>query len=157
MVGVEALAHRLVQLQTQTIADVFPVVLKQIDSSLEVKRQELQLLSGDICSLVDASVALILNVSYVVKKALEDILLLPGSDCSADLIISSAELSTMPNGSNSKSQTNYNASLHQEFTKFKQKVTIDAGEKLVLTETLGGHVDSIQRLLSECLSTNLPM
>lgn len=135
MVGVEALANRLVQLQTQSIAGVLPKVLKQIDSTLEKKRNELQELSGDISNPVDASVAFF-NISSNVKKCLQGILLAGGS------------METSPNGL----PLHYTASLHQEFERFTSMLTSKSGTKLLDA----GHVKCIQQLISECRGTNLP-
>lgn len=136
VVGVEALAGRLMQLQAQSVAGVLPRTLKQIDNSMDKKWDELEQMGCEgISNAVDASVTFF-NVSCSVRKSLEMIL--------------SGSASSQP-------QHHYIANLHKRFEQLSSMLT----DKL--TTTYGrdrkvdwGQMEQIKQLLSECQYTNLP-
>eukprot|EP00250_Pteridium_aquilinum_P015290 c22498_g1_i1 orf=21-2045(+) len=146
MVGVKALASRLIQLQTQSIAGVLPRILNQIESSMGVKRRELEQLSGNINTLCDASVAFF-HISSSVKTCLQDIL--QGSAGDEDCPLPKSD--SVPN-----KLMPYTAKLHKKFESFASRVTLESGKKLLLGDANQGYTDCIRRLLSESLGNNLP-
>eukprot|EP00250_Pteridium_aquilinum_P008829 c18242_g1_i1 orf=117-1682(+) len=152
-VGMGALASRLVQLQTQSIAGVLPTVLHHIELSIEKKMGELrQVGSEGISNAMDATVTFF-NILFDVKSSLQAILSGRGNT-----IATSSNHNAMGTSSSNEPWLNYTANLHQEFEKFTSKLT----SKLTTNYQSGGRqidwsqMEQIKDLLSDCHSTDLP-
>lgn len=133
MVGVSSLADRLMRLQAESIVNLLPKVIAQIDKTLTSKRKELEALGEGVSSGVDAQWGFFKVVTGL-RKTMEEILLQGSTDVFPD-----------------NPELHYTARLHTLSMEFSEQLK-SATRGLMEPE----FIDMIKVLIAESQGVNLP-